>query len=496
MPDRFEENRIRSEIGRASLSNAPFASAVRATRMPMVITDPKREDNPIVFVNAAFQRLTGYSREECVGRNCRFLQGPGTSREDVAAIREGVAAGVTIEREILNYRRDGSTFWNHVLISPVFDEDGDAVFFFASQFDVTPERNRLAEVQRDRDNLEAEIERRLADLPRAEDRLRFTLEAGRLGAWTLDLDTMRLVASTLCKRNFGRDPAETFTYDDLAAAIHPEDRERWAAAVREAVTGADGELEIEYRTTTPSGAVRWIEVRGQVGRDGGGTPTRMAGVSLDITDRRTADEHRNLLANELEHRVKNTLANVQSIVVQTLRAAPSLEAGTRTLVDRIQAYAAAHDVLVKEGWVAANLVDVVEGALRPFRNGGAARVQAAGPDVRLRTRAATTMALAIHELATNAVKYGALSNEDGVVAVDWEIAKGPESSLLFRWRETGGPTVASPTGRGFGSRMLERALPAETNGVARLEYHPVGVTFTLEARLADIAEPDGLTDGG
>lgn len=247
---------------------------------------------------------------------------------------------------------------------------------------------------------------------------------------------------------------------------------------------------------TPSGAVRWIEVRGQVSRDDGGTAPRMAGVSLDITDRRTADEHRNLLANELEHRVKNTLANVHSIVVQTLRAAPSLEAGTRTLVDRIQAYAAAHDVLVKEGWAAANLVDVVEGALRPFRNGGAARVRAAGPDVRLRTRVATTMAPAIYELATNAVKYGALSNEDGAAAADWEIVNEPEPTLHFRWRETGGPTVASPTGRGFGSRMLERALPAETGGTARLEYRPAGVTFTLEARLADIAEPDGLADAG
>ncbi len=153
-------------------------------------------------------------------------------------------------------------------------------------------------------------------------------------------------------------------------------------------------------------------------------------------------------------------------------------------------------MLVKEGWAAANLVDVVEGALRPFRNGGAARVRAAGPDVRLRTRIATTMALAIHELATNAVKYGALSNEDGAAAADWEIVNEPEPTLHFRWRETGGPTVASPTGRGFGSRMLERALPAETGGTARLEYRPAGVTFTLEARLADIAEPDGLADAG
>ena len=102
----------------------PFAAAVRATRMPMVITDPSQPDNPIVFMNDAFTKLTGYSREEVMGRNCRFLQGPATNSDDVTRVRNAIARREPIEIDLLNYRKDGSNFWNRLLISPVFDETG------------------------------------------------------------------------------------------------------------------------------------------------------------------------------------------------------------------------------------------------------------------------------------------------------------------------------------------------------------------------------------
>ena len=111
----------------------PFAAAVRATRMPMVITDPNQIDNPIVFANKAFQNLTGYERSEIIGRNCRFLQGPETDRQDVEKIRRATEAGESIDVDLLNYRKDGSTFWNALFVSPVRDDAGNVVFFFASQ---------------------------------------------------------------------------------------------------------------------------------------------------------------------------------------------------------------------------------------------------------------------------------------------------------------------------------------------------------------------------
>ena len=142
----FEKNRIDAEISNSGSSTDPFASAVRATRMPMIITDPHRPDNPIIFVNDAFSKLTGYAREEILGRNCRFLQGPLTDRADIARIREAIECREPIEIELRNYKKNGETFWNRVLISPVFGADGELTHFFASQFDVTLQRAHILEL--------------------------------------------------------------------------------------------------------------------------------------------------------------------------------------------------------------------------------------------------------------------------------------------------------------------------------------------------------------
>ncbi len=191
-----EHDRIDAEIIRVTKSSDPFASAVRATRMPMLITDPNLPDNPIVFANNAFLRLTGYAREEVVGRNCRFLQGPETDPADVKRLRDAIARRAQIEMEIINHRKDGSRFHNRVLISPVFDEDGHLTYFFASQFDVTLERDRMVRLQEEHDKLELDVERRTRELRLSEERLRSTMQAARVGSWTLDLSEMRLSCST------------------------------------------------------------------------------------------------------------------------------------------------------------------------------------------------------------------------------------------------------------------------------------------------------------
>ncbi len=154
---------IRHQLGRGD----PFAAAVRATRMPMVITDPQRHDNPIVYVNEAFQRLTGYERDEIVGRNCRFLQGPDTDPGTVAKIRDAIEAGTDVDVDLMNYRKDGTTFWNALYMSPVRDDDGSIRFFFASQLDVTERVELQARLAERRDEVEREVERRTADLKAA-----------------------------------------------------------------------------------------------------------------------------------------------------------------------------------------------------------------------------------------------------------------------------------------------------------------------------------------
>lgn len=483
MTDNTEGLRIDRELHRVAGGTDPFSAAVRATRMPMLITDPRQPDNPIVFVNDAFARLTGYTRSETLGQNCRFLQGPGTNTDDVARIRDAVTRRVAIELDVLNYRKDGTSFWNRLLISPVFDE-GVLTFFFASQFDITPERERLSRLSEDRDALETEISRRVSDLTATEDRLKFTLAAGRLGAWTLDIPTQRLMASSLCKINFGRAPTDTFIYDDLQSAIVVDDLDRWNQTLAKAMAG-NGDFEIEYRILTPAGQLRWVEVRAQTRFDADGKAIVMSGVSQDISDRKEAETHRDLLTKEMSHRVKNTLATVQSIVGQSMRGEAVPPHVAAAIAQRLQALAGAHDVLTNRGWEEARLHEIVDAAIRPFDSGISKRIDAGGEEVIVSARAATAFVLALHELGTNAVKYGALSNDSGRVTVNWHIEDG---HFELVWTELGGPEVNQPTRRGFGSRMIEQALAASIKGTASIQYLAGGVRFVMKTEAANLVE--------
>lgn len=486
MKDLEEEARIIQEITRDDNGTDPFSSAVRATRMPMLITDPRQGDNPIVFANAAFSKLTGFERTEILGRNCRFLQGPETDRAEVSRLREAIQQRAPIELELLNYRKDGSAFWNKLLVSPVFDEDGDLRYFFASQFDVTLERERLADLARDRNDLESEIARRDAALAASEQRLHFALKAGRMGSWSLDLETERFITSDGCKENFGRSLTAPFSYADLQAAVHPGDRAMRDEAVATAIADRTP-LDVEYRLLTPSGEERWVQIRGQANYRADGTPLSIVGVSQDVTDRRRSDEHRALLADELSHRVKNSLAMIQAVVAQTLRKASSLSEAGDTLQARIQAMASANDLLVGERWESASIRDLLNRTLAPFGIFDQGQFQLTGPDVRLMPRIAVALALSVHELATNAVKYGALSAEGGRVRISWEIREGVSSppSLHFFWEEIGGPPVTPPIKTGFGTKLIERVLAQEIDGSAQIEYRHDGVVFTAAAPLPD-----------
>ncbi len=480
-----EEDRIAREIHRPSNGADPFSAAVRSTRMPMLITDPRLPDNPIVFANDAFAKLTGYTREETLGRNCRFLQGPATNSDTVDRIRTAVAAREPIEIEVLNYRKDGTAFWNRVLISPVFDE-GELTYFFASQFDVTPERDRIAGLTSDREELEAEIQRRVLDLAASEERLRFTLQAAGLGTWTLDIPNQRLVCSNICKTNFGRGPSDSFSYQDLQASIHPDDYPRWQATLAECLA-TSGEFQIEYRAVMPTGSVRWIEIRAQTRYDAAGNPVAMTGISADITARKDAEAHSQLLMQEMNHRIKNTLATVQSIITQSVRGTMDPADLGRVINKRIEALAGAHDVLTGRRLDRASILEGVARALQPFRDDGG-RIHILGrDDIELSTKANTALTMALHELATNAVKYGALSNSSGHVDIDWRV---DDQDFMLVWQEHGGPPVTVPTRTGFGSRMIERALAASFRGSAQIDYLREGVRFNLRTQVDRLTDPE------
>lgn len=490
MRDIQEEARIVRELTRDDNGPDPFASAVRATRMPMIITDPRLPNNPIVFVNDAFGRLTGYGRDEIMGRNCRFLQGPGTDMGDVARVRDAISAREPIELDLLNYRKDGTHFWNRLLVSPVFGNDGVLLYFFASQYDVTLERERLVDLQHDRDALEAEVARRIAELQESEQRLQFALDAGRLGSWSINLDTGLLTASDECKKICGRAPTDPLTLDELRGAIHPEDRQMQVEAIERAVRDRSL-LDIEYRLQTPAGDERWVQIRGQASYRADGTPLAIVGTTQDVTERRRVDEHRALLANELSHRVKNTLASLQAIVSQTMRRATSVVDASTTLEARIQAMSAANDLLVSGRFESTSLRALLNRTLAPFGVEDSQRFRITGEDLPLPPRLVVAFALALHELATNAAKYGALSNAEGVIHLNWKVADGwHPHDLHLTWIETGGPAVEPPTRTSFGTQLIQRVLAHETGGTAKISYLPDGVVFEAVAPLIDGAEND------
>lgn len=209
-------------------------------------------------------------------------------------------------------------------------------------------------------------------------------------------------------------------------------------------------------------------------KDASGRIVGASKIARDITERKRADEQRVLLINELNHRVKNTLATVQSLVMQTLRTTEK-SVDARPLIDaRLTALARAHDLLTAENWEGAYLREVVQRALKAFTAG--ARVEVGGPVVRLTPKQALALSIALHELATNAAKYGALSTDAGHVKLTWDVRpEGAGEMLHLAWCEAGGPKVSPPARAGFGSRLIERNLAFELNGAARIEYRPEGV---------------------
>jgi two-component sensor histidine kinase len=236
-------------------------------------------------------------------------------------------------------------------------------------------------------------------------------------------------------------------------------------------------MDFAFRIARDDGDIRWIEGSARFLYAEDGVPLRMVGTNVDVTERRRAEEHQRLLVNELNHRVKNTLAIIQGIAQQSFRGAEVPRSRRDAFEGRLAALSAAHNLLTRESWEAASIGQVIEDALAPH---GRERVHRDGPELRLPPKTAVALALAMHELGTNAAKYGALSVAEGRVCVIWSV-EGDRLSL--QWQEQGGPPVREPASRGFGTRMIERALAAEFGGKARIEFPPDGVVCRLEARL-------------
>ncbi|MEQ8268027.1 MAG: HWE histidine kinase domain-containing protein [Parvibaculum sp.] len=238
--------------------------------------------------------------------------------------------------------------------------------------------------------------------------------------------------------------------------------------------------EIRYRRK--DGSTFWAALFICPVRDMAGGIVQYFASFVDLTRHKDAETHLKMLIDELNHRVKNTLATVQSIVWQALRTAPGREGLRGVIEPRLFALSRSHDLLTRENWEGAGLRDVLTEALEPFMlaEGPKDRVAVTGENIRLAPKAALALGIAFNELATNAVKYGAFSTAAGRIAVDWTVEPGPEGKrLLLHWRETGGPPVTPPLHKGFGTRVLEQGLAGELDGTVDFDYRPGGLICTM-----------------
>ena len=204
----------------------------------------------------------------------------------------------------------------------------------------------------------------------------------------------------------------------------------------------------------------------------------------DVTEEVEAEERQQLLINELNHRVKNTLAIVQGLAMQSFRQIEGSEGARRTFDARLNALSAAHSLLTARNWEASQLVDTMRNSIVATAGQEAERFHLNGPDIRLQPQIAVSLAMMVHELSTNAIKYGALAGEDGQVRIDWTIAQdGDHNRLEIDWRESGGPPVAEPSRRGFGTRLIQRGMSGENGSSVTMEFLPQGLRCTIRATL-------------
>jgi PAS domain S-box-containing protein len=312
------------------------------------------------------------------------------------------------------------------------------------------------------------------------ERLDLATEAANVGVWEWRLDTGEMYYSDEAKRISGFPLDQPVTYRMAEIATHPDDRPFAAAqSARARDPSIREESPYEYRIVRPSGEVRWVYIRAravfELGPDRRLRATRYVGTMQDITARKADEERLRLLAREVDHRANNLLAVVQGTVA--LSEADDPQALKAVITGRVNALARAHQLLAHARWEGADLRRLVEEELLAFSLGDEGRVAVNGAAVALAPAAAQAVAMALHELATNAAKYGALSTPEGRVEVDWR--RDLDRSLHIRWRESGGPPVKAPLRKGLGTALLDRALSGAIRGRTMLDWRVEGLVCEL-----------------
>ncbi len=427
-------------------------------------------DGRLLRVNEALCRIFGYPADELVTKSFLDITHPDDLAADLAAVKgmlEGKINRYDVDKR--HQRKDGSFVWARVTVGTVRKSDGSIDYFVSVVEDISARKHAEQALQA------------------SKDRLQFALDAARLGWWQHDLQS-HVVRIDVRAREF-LDVAEDKTdFQRFINRVHPDDIGRVSTAIEAALDPVDPKpCVIEFRVRSGVGE-RWLEAHGLAHFAGDGRARRavsLVGTVQDITERKEREEKESLLMREINHRAKNMLSVVDAIAHQT--AARNPQDFIERFSERIQALSANQDLLVRNEWKGVEIADLVRAQLAHFVDLIGSRIAKQGPRLRLNPASAQAIGLALHELTTNAAKYGALSTNRGRIDICWG---GDPDTFTMSWTERDGPPVSPPQQRGFGIIVMEMMAERSVGGEVDLDYAPTGVTWRLTCPAANALEPE------
>jgi PAS domain S-box-containing protein len=440
------------------LANAWLGAIVESSDEAIV---SKTLDGIVTSWNPAAERLFGYTADEAIGRHISILAAPG-HEDEMPAILERIRRGEKVGRyETLRRRQDGSPVEVSLTVSPIRDEAGRIIGASKIARDITASK------------------RAEAALRASEARLRSLANTVPDIVWMADPDGAITFASDRWFDYCGITPEQNAR--QWPELVHPDDRERciaqWTCALREGT-----EYEIEVRNRRHDGEYRWFLTRASPIRDAEGRITGWCGSTTDIHDRKLGEERQQMLAAELSHRVKNLLTVIQILAERTGDRATSVDEFLAAFRGRLRALDSAQSALVASDWHGASLTALVRAALEPYLGEGS-RIDLDLRELTVKSEVAFTLTLALHELATNAVKYGALSSPTGRVTLTASV-EADATGLCLVWQEDQGPKVRPPETAGFGTTILSRAIQYQHQGRTELIWRESGLLCRLHLPLS------------